>query len=63
MQIPVSIEPIARNGAEIVPLEMTPQPHPLAEFVGMFKDDPYFKEVVEIVAANRRKMDRIPRKS
>lgn len=47
-----------RNGAEIVPLETSPQPHPLAEFVGMFKDDPYFEEVLEIMAANRRKLDR-----
>jgi hypothetical protein len=50
-----------RNGAEIVPLELAPQPHPLAEFAGMFKDDPYFEEVLEIMAANRRKMDRTPK--
>ena len=46
-----------RNGAEVVPLETAPQPHPLAEFAGMFKDDPYFEEVLEIMAENRRKMD------
>ena len=45
------------NGAELLPLETTPQPHPLAEFAGMFKDDPYFEEVLEIMAENRRKMD------
>ena len=50
-----------RNGAEIVPLELATEPHPLAEFAGMFKDDPYFKEVVEIMAANRRKMDSDPK--
>jgi hypothetical protein len=47
-----------QNGAEIVPLEVGSQPHPLAEFAGMFKDDPYFEEVLEIMAENRRKMDR-----
>src|SRR6516225_2764509 len=47
-----------RNGAELVPLETVPQPHPLAEFAGMFKDDPYFEQVLEIMAENRRKMDR-----
>jgi hypothetical protein len=51
-----------RNGAELVPLEVSPEPHPLAEFAGMFKDDPYFEEVLEIMAENRRKMDR-PSKS
>ncbi len=51
------------KGAEIVNLEVTPEPHPLAEFAGMFKDDPYFEEVLEIMAENRRKMDRVPRAS
>ena len=46
------------NGAEIVPLETAPLPHPLAEFAGMFKDDPYFEDVLGIMAAKRRKMDR-----
>jgi hypothetical protein len=46
-----------RNGVEIVPLETAPQPHLLAEFAGMFKDDPYFEVVLEIMAENRRKMD------
>jgi predicted RNase H-like HicB family nuclease len=55
------LEARLRNGAEIVPLETAPQPHPLAEFAGMFKDDPYFEEVLEIMAANRRKMDRKPK--
>lgn len=32
------------------------QPHPLDEFAGMFKDDPYFEEVLEIMAEDRRKM-------
>ena len=50
-----------RNGTELVPLEVTPQPHPLAEFAGMFKDDPYFEEVLEIMATNRRKTDAKPK--
>ena len=49
-----------RNGAEIVPLEVA-ETHPLAEFAGMFRDDPYFKEVLEIIAENRRKMDQDPK--
>ncbi len=47
-----------RNGAAIVPLDVPDEPHPLAEFAGMFKDDSYFKEVLDIMAENRRKMDR-----
>ena len=35
-------------------------PHPWMEFAGMFKDDPYFDDVVEIMAENRRKMDEDP---
>jgi hypothetical protein len=50
-----------RNGAEIVSLELPTERHPLAEFAGMFKDDPDFKEVRRIMAANRRKMDRDPK--
>jgi hypothetical protein len=50
-----------RDGGEIVPLELGAQPHPLAEFAGMFKDDPYFEDVLKIMAANRRKMDQDPK--
>jgi hypothetical protein len=49
-----------KNGTAVVPLEVPTEEHPLAEFAGMFKDDPYFDEVLEIMAANRRKMDRDP---
>lgn len=45
------------GGAQVVSLEIVNGPHPLAEFAGMFKSDPYFDEVVEIMAENRRKMD------
>ena len=46
------------DGTELVSIPSAPQPHPLAEFAGMFKDDPYFEEVMEIMAENRRKMDK-----
>jgi hypothetical protein len=45
------------GGAEVVSFEIVNGPHPLAEFAGMFKDDLYFDEVVEIMSENRRKMD------
>lgn len=47
-----------RNGAEIVPLETAPQPHPLAQFVGMFKDDPLIKDWKKSMAAYRRQIDK-----
>jgi predicted RNase H-like HicB family nuclease len=47
-----------RNGTELVPISAPPGIHPLAKFAGMFEDDPYFDEVLEIIAENRRKMDR-----
>jgi hypothetical protein len=49
-----------RNGAEIVPLEMAPQPHPLAKFVGMFKDDPLIKDWKKSMAEYRRQIDKDP---
>lgn len=50
------------NGAELVSVDVGPpaQPHPLAEFAGMFKDDPLFDEVVEIMAENRRRRNAAP---
>jgi hypothetical protein len=50
-----------RDGAEIVPLEVGAQAHPLAEFAGMFKEDPYFDDVLKMMAANRRKLDQHPK--
>jgi len=49
-------------GAEVTALEVpgTAVPNPWAGFAGMFKDDPYFDEVVEIMAENRRTMDADP---
>ena len=49
-----------KNGIEIVGLEIGPLPHPLAEFAGMFKDDPDFEDVLKIMAENRRRMDEDP---
>ena len=49
-----------RNGAEIVSLQLTPAPHPLAEFVGMFKDDPLCEEWKQSMAEYRRQVDATP---
>ena len=43
-----------------MPLDVPTEPHPLARFAGMFKDDPDFQEVLDIIAENRRKMDADP---
>src|SRR5260370_42606970 len=48
------------NGPEIVGLEVGPQPHHLAEFAGMFKDDPDFEDVLKIMADNRKRMNEDP---
>src|SRR5438876_515323 len=49
-------------GAEVAALSVPGQnaANPWVEFAGMFKGDPYFEEVVEIMAENRRKMDADP---
>jgi len=49
-----------KDGAEIVGLEVEPQPHPLAEFAGMFKDDPLFDDWQNAIAAYRRQVDNDP---
>jgi len=51
------VEARLKNGAELVGLEVGAQPHPLAEFAGMFKDEPMFEDVLRIMAENRKKMD------
>jgi hypothetical protein len=51
------IETRLKNGTQLVGLDVGPQPHPLAQFAGMFKDDPYFEDVLKIMAENRKKMD------
>ena len=49
-----------RNGTEIVALETTPQPHPLAKFVGMFENDPWIKDWKKSMAEYRRNVDKHP---
>src|SRR5947209_723357 len=49
-----------RNGAELVPIEMAPQAHPLAQFVGMFKDDPWLEDWKKSMAEYRRHIDQHP---
>jgi hypothetical protein len=46
-----------KNGTEIVGLEVGPQAHLLAEFAGMFKDEPDFEDLLKIMADNRKRMD------
>ena len=48
------------KAGEIVPLDIPSEPHPLVEFAGMFKDDPDFEDVIQIMAENRRRMDADP---
>lgn len=48
------------GGAEVVTVEVGSPSHPWLPFAGMFKDDPDFHEVQEIIAENRRKMDEDP---
>ena len=52
--------PPERRGAEVVTVEVGSAPNPWLQFAGMFKDDPDFQEVVEIMAENRRIMDEDP---
>ena len=54
------IESRLQKGMELVEMEIGPQPHPLAKYAGMFKDDPLFKDVLRIMAENRKKMDEDP---
>ena len=63
MEIPILIERIedqqrARMIAdEIVPLHMPEGTHPLAEFMGMFKDDPLIEEWKQSMAEYRKSID------
>jgi hypothetical protein len=49
-----------RNGSEVVSLEVPVGPHPLAEFAGMFKDDPLFENWQKAIAKYRREVDADP---
>ncbi len=48
-----------RNGLELVVAEVPAQAlaSPWVKYAGMFKDDPMFDEVLEIMKENRRKED------
>jgi len=51
-----------QNGGQLVSLELTEQPasNPWVEFAGMFKDDPVFEKVAQIMQENRKKEDEDP---
>jgi len=49
-----------RSGTQFVTMTVPDAGNPWVEFAGMFKDDPYFDEVIEIMKENRRKMDADP---
>jgi|SRR5208337_1279796 len=46
------------RGAVVVSLELPLQSHPMAEFAGMFKDDPWLKDWKKSMTAYRRKVDK-----
>jgi hypothetical protein len=50
------------TGVEIVSAEVPAQPveNPWVKYAGMFKDDPMFADVVEIMKQNRRKDEEDP---
>ncbi|MCI0460093.1 MAG: hypothetical protein L0Z62_24340 [Gemmataceae bacterium] len=47
-------------GARVVPLEVPDGHHPLARWAGMFKDDPLFQEVLQLMAERRQQADDDP---
>src|SRR5438309_1347985 len=49
-----------KNGIELVGLEVSSQPHSLAEFARMFKDDPLFEDWQKAIAEYRRQVDNDP---
>ena len=46
------------NGGIVVPFDLPEQANPLAEFVGMFKDDPLIKEWKKSMKAYRKGRDK-----
>ena len=50
------------NGVEVVTAEVPAQPveNPWVKYAGMFKDNPMFDEVLEIMKQNRKKNDEDP---
>ncbi len=59
-KLQAALEMRLRDGGEVVTLEVGTEAKPWMKFAGIFKDDPYFKEVVQIIAENRRAMDNDP---
>ena len=49
-----------RGGAELISLELAPEPHPWMEFAGMFKDDPQIDEWVQSMADYRQQVEDDP---
>src|SRR5262245_15911562 len=48
------------GGARVVALQVPDGDHPLARWAGMFKDDPLFQEVLDIMAERRRQAEQDP---
>lgn len=46
-----------RGGAEIVTLEIAPEPHPLAKYAGMLPDDDLTKDWEAAMTEYRRRID------
>ncbi|HYV38372.1 MAG TPA: hypothetical protein VE988_22000 [Gemmataceae bacterium] len=59
-KLKAEVDCLLRNGAELVKLQVGTDSDPWLPYAGMFKDDPDFQEVKEIMAANRRQMDEDP---
>jgi hypothetical protein len=48
------------QGARLVSLGVPDEANPWVQFAGMFKDDPIFEEVCEIMAEQRRQVEEDP---
>jgi hypothetical protein len=48
------------GGARLVTLEVPDGDNPWRQYAGMFKDDPLFEEVLQIMAEQRRQADEDP---
>ena|SRR2546423_1860079 len=49
-----------RAGGQIVTLQVSPEPHPLAKYAGMFPDDDMTREWEAAMVEYRRKIDEGP---
>ena len=49
-----------KAGIQLTLLDIPLEPNPWQKYAGMFKDDPMFAEVVELMAEDRRKADEDP---